>query len=153
MIAQNHLNLFRSVWDICSYLFCFGCFAVGLGFEKFFPKSEENPGVNKSDESEWGVNHNVKQYLCVLAQCVISSVLLFRWKCQRGRISWKGGTGHKWRRGWKTKRWKKGRITLVDAFSGVNLCLVLIDNRLLFRLMIHLINMCKANTNNVELFS
>ena len=49
-----------------------------LGFEKFFPKSEESTGVNKSAEGEEGLSHHHK-HLYILS--LISSAVYDCYEC------------------------------------------------------------------------
>ena len=47
-----------------------------LGFEKFFPKSEDSAGVNKSAEGEEGVSRHHRQHLYTLCCRFSNNVLL-----------------------------------------------------------------------------
>lgn len=59
MSVHSDLNLLRVTVTHLHFILLFCMFAVGLDFEKFFPKSEESTGVNKSAGGE-GVSHHAK---------------------------------------------------------------------------------------------
>lgn len=128
-------------------------FAVELFFRfwKVFPKEW---GKQRRQQISWrwgrfGSSSRaafVRPLLSVPLQCMTDLLSLSRWKYQRARISRKGRAGHKRWRGRKKKRRKKGRITLVDALSGVNYGQNYTDNGLFFKLSMHLIKMHNTQT-------